>query len=774
MKKSISIIIAFVCLMPMFALSQPLSGWVKDSNADPIPYVTVVLLSQNDSSYIAGTITDNAGYFVFDNLEIDNDTKHIIHLSSIGYITTYAQAIPDQTITLQDDVQLLGEITLKAERPISRLTADGQQTTVAHTVLAEMGTGNDVLKHIPMVDGDDGVYEVFGRGEAKIFINGREVRDATEIERINSQDIKNVEVITNPGARYDASVAAVINITTIKKQGDGFSINARTSAHTWENQDYMAQVNMNYRYKGLDLFANVNYINGSAIQLGPITTTNYADTLWVQNAYIDGISRYNYLYTTLGMNYNLNSKHSVGFRYTLTSQPQNAIQNSCIDTEVFADGELYDNWVNTSTTESSSHPKSEANVYYRGEVDKLGVDFNATYLGFKKNSWTDNIEESELYGESIINSTSYNSSALWATKLQLSYPLWKGEIMVGAEYTNISLYDEYINDDLPDFSSNVEIAEQNIATYVQYQAQTKGGNFSVGLRYENAAYEYYTNGILSADMSKVYNQLFPSASYSINIKEVGLQLAYTSKVQRPTYDELSSNVTYANQFLLQSGNAYLLPSINHNVSAVGVWRFIQASVSYTYQTNAIQVWMDQYENDPKVTFLNYVNLDEAHKFNVYIAVAPQIKFWQPQWHIGLQKAWYDFEKYGLYDISNTPIVFGGWDNAFVLPYDMLINLDASFQSKGSYMSMYVPISRFVVDFAFSKSFLNKSLRAKVGIDDIFYNNLNAATAIFPNIISSQLYENESRKVYFTLSYFFNQTDSKYKGSKAGEDAIRRL
>ena len=76
----------------------------------------------------------------------------------------------------------------------------------------------------------------------------------SEIERINSKDIKSVEVITNPGARYDASVPAVINITTVKKQGDGFSINARMSAHAWETQNYMAQVNMNYRYKGLDVF----------------------------------------------------------------------------------------------------------------------------------------------------------------------------------------------------------------------------------------------------------------------------------------------------------------------------------------------------------------------------------------------------------------------------------------------------------------------------------------------------------------------------------------
>ena len=94
--------------------------------------------------------------------------------------------------------------------------------TVENSVLKEAGTANEVLKRLPSVSGNDGDYSVFGKGKAVIYINNREVRDPSELDKLNSADIRDVEIITNPGARYDASVKAVIRINTIRKAGDRF------------------------------------------------------------------------------------------------------------------------------------------------------------------------------------------------------------------------------------------------------------------------------------------------------------------------------------------------------------------------------------------------------------------------------------------------------------------------------------------------------------------------------------------------------------------------
>ena len=231
--------------------SQMVTGMVKDKANVPVSYATVTLYALPDTTYISGTITDTEGRFKLKTVE---NQQLLLQASCIGYKTCHLPALPDQTIILEEEVVLMGEVVVKGTRPISKLTQNGVQTTIANTILSEIGTGNEVLKRIPMVSGDNGQFNIFGRGKARIYINNREVRDPSELDNLNSSAIQSVEVITDPGARYDATVAAVINIKTIKKRGDGFSFNARSSFNTWKNTDYINQINTNYRKGGLDVF----------------------------------------------------------------------------------------------------------------------------------------------------------------------------------------------------------------------------------------------------------------------------------------------------------------------------------------------------------------------------------------------------------------------------------------------------------------------------------------------------------------------------------------
>lgn len=164
-----------------------------------------------DTLYISGTITDTEGQF---RLQAQEEKQLLLQVSCIGYKTCCLPAVVEQTIILEEDRISVAEVVVKGKRPVYKLTPDGLRTTVAHTLLSEMGTGNEVLKRIPMVIGDNGQFEVFGRGKARIYINNREVRDPSELDRLHSADIQSVEVISDPGARYDATVAAVIHIKT--------------------------------------------------------------------------------------------------------------------------------------------------------------------------------------------------------------------------------------------------------------------------------------------------------------------------------------------------------------------------------------------------------------------------------------------------------------------------------------------------------------------------------------------------------------------------------
>ncbi|MFI3265165.1 MAG: outer membrane beta-barrel protein [Rikenellaceae bacterium] len=749
--------------------AQTIKGRVIDQSSEAIGYANVILYNLPDTTYVTGVITNEEGRF---DLQAAPSDDAILEISYVGFEKQYAPAVGEQTITLANGGLAIDEVVVKGTRPISKITATGIQTTVENTLLSEMGTGNDVLKRIPMVTGDDGEFEVFGRGSAKIYINNREVRDASELDNLNSSDIASVEVISNPGSRYDASVAAVINIKTTKKQGDGFSFNLRSSLYTGENQDYINQINTNYRKGGLDLFANLYHSDFTDIQRGNFYQTTDIGSIWEQQSYIDAVLETTKLNGTIGANYEINTNHYVGVRYDYKTTPKN-ISNSDFVSEIFTDGVLYDTWNNNEYKEYSNIPTSQLNAYYTGTIGKLSIDFNTDYMISGSASDNLNTEISDVDGTSYIYSASDIDNKLLATKLQLSYPIWKGQFSVGSEYVNIERSDIYTSD-LEGYSSSTDISEQNLAFFAEYQMATKIGMFSFGLRYEDVVYDYWDDGVKDNEMSKSYGEWFPSASYANQFGAVGVQLSYTSKVVRPTYTELSSNLTYANSLTLQTGNPYLSPTILQHLSLAGVWKNLQAQVSYTHEKNAIVMWVDQYEEDSPISIINYHNIDNLPKFLAMMAYAPTIGVWTPQLSAGVQKYWQDYSEYGVDLDMSEPIFFTNFFNIFALPNNFTINFDAAYVSTGYAPSAYLQEDILVFDMGVTKSFFSKALSVKLAVTDIANQKKSVASIIMPQTTMITDYTFDSRQLQLTVRYKFNSANSKYKGKGAGSEAKERF
>lgn len=227
--------------------AQTVSGKLVDEENKPMPYANVVLLSLPDSVFVTGTISGEDGTF-----SLNATPPHqIIRISSIGYATIYRPINPADigVVQLTADTHRLGAVTVKADLPKMRLKGDAMVTTVAGSVLEKSGTGNDLLDKIPGISAEEGTVNVFGRGTAEIYINGRKVRSSSELEQLSSDNVKSVEVVRNPGARYNASVKAVVRIITKKSQGEGFGFDNRLvtrnrRTYGWSVYD---QFNFNYR-----------------------------------------------------------------------------------------------------------------------------------------------------------------------------------------------------------------------------------------------------------------------------------------------------------------------------------------------------------------------------------------------------------------------------------------------------------------------------------------------------------------------------------------------
>jgi hypothetical protein len=164
----------------------------------------------------------------------------------------------------QQEVKLvaLQEVVIKGGLPNTRLKAGAMVTRIEGTPLAQSGTLGEMLIKVPGMTGSDEAPEVLGKGSPLIYINGRKMRDASELKRLHSEDIRDVEVINAPGAQYDAQVRAVVRIRTRKQQGDGLSLNATLFNEHDLRYDFdrpQVKLGANYRAHAVGIFGSIYY-----------------------------------------------------------------------------------------------------------------------------------------------------------------------------------------------------------------------------------------------------------------------------------------------------------------------------------------------------------------------------------------------------------------------------------------------------------------------------------------------------------------------------------
>ena len=668
----------------------------------------------------------------------------------------------------------LGEVVVKAHLPQYKKTHEGLLTNVAGTVLSKMGTAEDVLKHVPSIVKKKDGYEVVGKGTPIIYINGRKMQDISELDNIKSSDIKSVEVIQNPGAAYDASVNAVIKIKTIKKKGEGFGFDTRSVYWYNKHDNTIQQVNMNYRHNGLNLFATYKFSDATWMQKATYEQTVHVDTLWQQHNNNEVTGRIESHRLISGFSYDFNANHSIGARYTLTS-PGYSRSKDFFDSQVTADGKFYDYIKTDGLTVDKDNPSHQLNAYYNGTLGKTAIDLNTDLYFSTNRAYAYSDEQSQEHDTRNVNSKNRVSNKMVATKLVITSPLLGGNLSYGAEYINTHRNDDYeVNRTDLLANSYSKLEEQTASPFIQYARLTPIGNITAGLRYEYVRFKYYDAGIYQPEQSRSFRNLFPTISYGAKIGKVMAQLSYSVKTSRPSYSQLSNNVSYMNRFTRQTGNPYLDNETNHRVELSGVWKFIQFMVNYKDSRNAIIYWAEQIPENEAITMVSRKNVKSLKSMTAYISAAPKIGIWAPQINLGMQKPWFtlhtDVASYRL----NRPIFMGNFNNAFSLPCGITLSVDYRYQSKGNTMNVYLAKEQHVLDVSISKSFLKDALTLEIKGNDLLYKCWDADLLYNQKMELLQVSKRGTRDLQLTLRYKFNTTRSKYKGTGAGNAELNRL
>ena len=668
----------------------------------------------------------------------------------------------------------LGEVVVKAHLPQYKKTHEGLLTNVAGTVLSKMGTAEDVLKHVPSIVKKKDGYEVVGKGTPIIYINGRKMQDISELDNIKSSDIKSVEVIQNPGAAYDASVNSVIKIKTIKKKGEGIGFDTRSVYWYNKHDNTIQQVNMNYRHNGLNLFATYKFSDATWMQKATYEQTVHVDTLWQQHNNNEVTGRIESHRLISGFSYDFNANHSIGARYTLTS-PGYSRSKDFFDSQVTADGKFSDYIKTDGLTVDKSSPSHQLNAYYNGTLGKTTIDLNTDLYFSTNRAYAYSDEQSQEHDSRNINSKNRVSNKMVATKLVITSPLLGGNLSYGAEYINTHRNDDYeVNRTDLLANSYSKLEEQTASPFIQYARLTPIGNITAGLRYEYVRFKYYDAGIYQPEQSRSFRNLFPTISYGAKIGKVMAQLSYSVKTSRPSYSQLSNNVSYMNRFTRQTGNPYLDNETNHRVELSGVWKFIQFMVNYKDSRNAIIYWAEQIPGNEAITMISRKNVKSLKSMTAFISAAPKIGIWAPQINLGMQKPWFtlhtDVASYRL----NRPIFMGNFNNAFSLPCGITLNVDYRYQSKGNTMNVYLAKEQHVLDVSISKSFLKDALTLEIKGNDLLYKCWDADLLYNQKMELLQVSKRGTRDLQLTLRYKFNTTRSKYKGTGAGNAELNRL
>ena len=762
-------------------------GKVVDQNGAPIEYANVAVLSRADSTVVCGTVTGEDGSF---NI-ITNETDGIMMVAILGYRTVYLTPVDGAVITLLEDTALLQSAVATAIMPKTKLTGEGLQTSVRGSVLENAGTANDVLAKTPgLIKGQNGL-EVIGKGAPLVYINGHKVTDATELNRLQSNEIQNIEVITNPGAQYGATVRAVVRIKTIRRQGEGFGFNLYASdsqSPRWkDHNDPTGNLNVNYRTGGVDLFAGIDYTHFTFRQDSDFQKTTFGkDFQFVEQGPLWGVNRENNFHGNAGVNWQIADNHFVGGKVEWGRTPSQNDFTEAHD-ELFENGVLVDELITRAEdTLGEQVPASlGANVYYNGLVGgKLGVDINLDYYGADNSSVSLARETSTMTHDAEVHSNSSNSNRLYAAKAVLSYPVGPGKLQLGTEETFSRRSDVYniAGVDIP--ASKARIREDNYAGFASYAfALPKLGQFSAGVRYEYVRYAYEDEITPKNNLQRNYGNWFPSASYANAFGPVMVMLNYSAKTQRPSYSNLSSAIRYNSRYTWQSGNAQLQPELSHNFSATAVWNFLTLMVNYARTDNAIMTWSAPY-GDTGVVLVQPRNIDSPFRtMSAMLILTPTIGPWtmncalgvQPQWLTikvqdprepsGFREAKFNGRPIYVAQLQNSLTVNGGWQ----------FELGTTVQSKGYQGNLTMNNVYCDLNAAVQKTLLRDgSLILRLEGADLLGLARYNVDSDFGSHTITQTNAFDTQRIKFSIRYSFNTVQSKYKGTGAGTDSKNRM
>ncbi|MES2848157.1 MAG: TonB-dependent receptor [Bacteroidota bacterium] len=808
MRKFFIVFTLFTILLGNSAFAQSPSvvkGNVKDGSGKPLQSVTVSLLNAADSGLVKTDVTNAAGDF---EINTSKEGNFLLSYSSVGFEQQYSSVFEKKTgeavmvkpATLQNSTGKLKEVTIVAKKPLIEVKADKTVFNVEASINAQGSNALELLQKSPgvQVDNNDNI-SMKGKTGVRVYIDGKmqqlDTKDlAAYLRSINSNDIEAIEMISNPSAKYDASGnAGIVNIRLKKNKKFGTNGSINTGFVQGITPKGNGSVNLNYRDKKINVFGNV----GGNIGMYENKMTLYRiqkDTLYDQvNVMKSDDKSYN---VKGGIDYFINNKNTIGVMANGNFARTNWASNgrsvvSYVPTNTYQ----YDLVANNRIPGKRTNANFNLNYRY-ADTSGREINFDADY-GIFRGKGSSIQPNSYEYPNPANNALVVNRNNtptdidIYTAKIDAEQRLGKGKLGYGAKvsFVNTKNTFDFFTDtalDKPvmqlDRSSSFTYKENVNAAYINYQQQlNEKWSIQAGVRGEQTNSDGQltrANGVKKPEDSvkRHYFNLFPSAAVTWNINQKhSLNLTYSRRIDRPTYQDLNPFENKLDELTYQRGNPFLKPQYTHNVELTHTFMgFVNTTLGYSYVNDFATEATDTIRN---ATYLQQKNLASQQILSFNIGSPTPIKPW---WN-GYINFWANYQQFrgkiGENDVKvNIPMYGAYLQQSFTLGKDYSTEISGWFNGPSIWGGTWKVKPMGNLDFGIQKQFLQKRASIKLSVTDIFFTNPWKSVNDFGGLYVNGRGQWESRTFRANFTWRFGSSQIKQsRDRKTGlESEARRI
>ena len=637
-----------------------ITGQVKE-NADKkteLTGITLTLLRAKDSATVKITAAASDGSYAFEYIQPGD---YLVMATKTGFKKAYSgvatptadnpEAIVPALI-LEIQTKAMAGVTITAQKPQVEFKADRMIVNVEASISNTGNSALEVLEKSPGITVDkEGVITLKGKAGAQVYVDGRPVQMQGQellnyLRSMNASQMDQVEIMSNPPARYDAEgTAGIINIKTKKTRTAGMNGSFNAAASQGRYGKYNGGYNFNYRVNKVNLYSTANFGYRKNYEILTIqrrireenngTIENYFE----QRA--DEIEK-GYSYNgKIGMDYFANKNTTLGFVFNGARSVNDDEKENV--TNIFNNAKELRNITLAGVDNNSDWKNYSANVYFRRALDSTGREitsdldyatYNSIYDQFMINSYFDENHTSIAKSDSLLGSLPQNIS-IYSGRIDYLHPLKGGAKFEAGikssivETDNNAQYDSIQNGIMVHdiWRSNHFIYKENInAGYVNWSGNlSKKLQAQIGLRLENTQSKgrQITTG---ENFDRSYTQLFPTAYFQYKLtKDHNLGLNYGRRIRRPNYSSLNPFIRYIDRYTYSKGNPNLQPQFGHNIELTHNYKnVISTTINYGYNHNLIQTVIEQ---DGQETFSTQANIASMHQVGLSISTNNRITPW---------------------------------------------------------------------------------------------------------------------------------------------------